>query len=87
VVDRGGGPDFGRGHGAEIIFVRAKRKAPPKGKPRPCGRGLNFRYGEGVQSRWPSSCSRNVNRLMKFKYSDSAPVIAARSATAPPCEA
>src|ERR1700675_2937874 len=58
-----------------------------KEKPRPCGRGLNFRYGESVQSRWPSSCSSSVNRLMKFKYSDSAPVIAARSATAPPCEA
>ncbi len=39
------------------------------------------------QSRWPSSCSSSVNRLMKFKYSDRAPVIAARSATSPPAEA
>jgi hypothetical protein len=39
------------------------------------------------QSRWPSSCSSSVNRLMKFRYSDSAPVIAARSATSPPAEA
>ena len=57
-----GGSDFERGHGAETIFVRRKRKAPAA---RP---GLELiRYGAGDQSRWPSNCSSSVNRLMKFK--------------------
>src|ERR1700730_7147714 len=52
----------------QVELVRARsHDGGGKEKPRPQGRGLNFRYGESVQSRWPSNCSRNVNRLMKFK--------------------
>src|SRR6202043_3405652 len=85
------------------LFRRGRAHSPPKDgvafaplpghddggnkKPRPRGRGLNWSAEFSGQSRWPSSCKSSVNRLMKFKYSDSAPVIAARSATSPPCEA
>jgi len=45
-VGRDGGPDFGQGHGVEIIFAMGKRKAPAA---RP---GLEFvRQGASCQSR------------------------------------
>src|SRR5215212_8407175 len=73
------GPDFERGHGREGYLCPCQKKSPGRKA------GAWMLPMLSGQSRWPSNCSSSVNRLMKFRYSDSAPVMAARSATSPPC--
>src|SRR5260370_10139843 len=84
----------GEGPLTRLRFAQAPSPTSGEGKKRQNkgpgreGRGLEFvRPCKSGQSRWPSSCSSSVTRLLKFKYSDSAPVIADRSAMSPPCEA